>query len=617
MFRLATADLETGILSVNVSALSKHKYGSTLHATLEAFVYGTPIDYLHLMSRMNDSRERALNVLYFSNLLHELRHFFDLLLTPYGAFLLRHFFQNAQIVSTLLGAGEPVIVPFVRASDSFYYKNVLNLTNFESTDAYKYATRFKRYRDIFSHDAAGIAHENGKIIRFGGKAMLEALAFSLQANFLHFPTLRSPALEEAFPGAYAPYDSTDPSTLDVIYRWFVPLQHTIGKSANSASAKLLHVAIFASLCGRYRSGKSTQHSHWLDSLPTFDVGSQLPSTLFRALLGELINRHEGKSIDADMTWDDAWEIVDSIFEHETGNRIVTAIDFDIEQDELLAASVKLAEQGRPNDDPLRRTFNWYRSVTTMRRRVFSKASMRPATFADSLGNLEFFGPELTAPIEFVYPASSNVIFPGSTSIDSDVLPLPSEMTKMIKLTPGRSILDRVRYLLMRRPVPSERVYYSSMRMRGEQEVPEREVLAWREMSSFVVPLIRTVLYSHDPHVIVGRKSSTVMEVVGSSPNVFFAGATNSVFEVEGVHHHFNFYDVQSAECDSCTDGRRYGRHDLCSVSSLTLRNNATFIKEIDSLEEGVHRHIKLRDWAEYLLCRDCFSRYFPEKEWQE
>jgi hypothetical protein len=66
MFRLAVADPENAVISINVSALSRHRFGSTLHASLEPFIWGSPMDYLHQMSRMDDSEECALNLVYYS-----------------------------------------------------------------------------------------------------------------------------------------------------------------------------------------------------------------------------------------------------------------------------------------------------------------------------------------------------------------------------------------------------------------------------------------------------------------------------------------------------------------------------------------------------------------------
>ena len=62
---------------------------------------------------MDDSGERAFNIVYYSNLLHELRHFFDFLLTPFGAFAIRDAFVNYQLVLGLVFKGAPIVVPFL------------------------------------------------------------------------------------------------------------------------------------------------------------------------------------------------------------------------------------------------------------------------------------------------------------------------------------------------------------------------------------------------------------------------------------------------------------------------------------------------------------------------
>ena len=69
-----------------------------------------------------------------------------------------------------------------------------------------------------------------------------------------------------FPDAFREFNGNDPSDVDVIYKWFAPLQRLIGTDQNTGAAKLLHVIIFASLCGTYRSGTQTNLMRAFDKI---------------------------------------------------------------------------------------------------------------------------------------------------------------------------------------------------------------------------------------------------------------------------------------------------------------------------------------------------------------
>jgi hypothetical protein len=613
MFRLAVADPESGVISINVSALSRHRFGSTLHASLEAFVYGSPIDYLHQMSRMDDSEERAFNIVYYSTLIHELRHFFDFLITPYGAFDLRTTMNACQMLLGLMGAGEPLIIPFILGSDPFFAKHVLGLENFENSPACKVGRIFRNRQEIFKGDKTGYRHENGRTIRFGGSAMLEALAFNFQRTFLNFSTLRTPNLEKMFPAGFSEFDGKNPTNVDIMYRWFAPFQHMISKSPNEAVAKILHIIVFASLCGRYRSGVRGNFLRDISNLnlPVFSLGPELPSQMFQTLLGRIIDQFEDKALDRNTTWDDAWNIVDQSFLKEYGRSIIGSIAFDLEEDEYLAASMP---DGWPSEDhSIEHIYVWYRSLTALRRRVFDRFRARPANFVDPLAQLTLFGPEFPAPIEMVYPHSTNIVFPGSEPVDSEILPLPSFITDQIRLIDS----DKGGAEVVEKPVLHERVYYWSTLFKGDGQWTEQELASWKSMSSFFRPFLKTLLYSHDPHVVVGRMSKMIIDsLLTSKVKVNLANNANKVFEVESPEAYFNFHQLEKCACDLCLNQFPHTKEDLRSVSSLTLRGTDRFQDLLETEKDTLEGYLRLRDWSEYRLCRDCFRLYFPDRAWQ-
>jgi hypothetical protein len=255
---------------------------------------------------------------------------------------------------------------------------------------------------------------------------------------------------------------------------------------------------------------------------------------------------------------------------------------------------------------------WYKSVTAMRRRVFDRLRGKPANFVDPLTQLELFGPEFSAPIEMVYPHSTNSLFPGSQSIDLEFMRLPRAFMERIKVTgenraQGMSI----------KPGIYERVYYASTLFKGETPCTEQELKSWSLMSSFFKPFLKTILYSHDPHVVVGRMSKMIVDsLVNSKLDVRFVDGSGHVFEAESPEAYFDFHGIETSACDLCSDGRQYRKDDLRSVSSLTLRMNERFRKLLDDEKDSIAGYLRERDWSEYRVCRRCFAKYFPDRAWQ-
>ena len=247
---------------------------------------------------------------------------------------------------------------------------------------------------------------------------------------------------------------------------------------------------------------------------------------------------------------------------------------------------------------------WYRSITNMRRRVFETFASRPANFVDPLAALHLFGPGLPAPVEFVYPHSTNVVYPGSHPVDSEILPLPKEITDAIALPDAGT-----------QSVPK---LHERTKFRGTSQISDDEANSWQLVSSFLRPFCRTVLYSHDPHVVVGRMSWNVINALsGSKVPVHFLVNHRTIAEVKFPRNYFQFYQIKSSACDLCTDSAQYTEENLRSISSLSLRSLLKFQELLTLDSDTFAGHLRLRDWSEYRLCRKCFKVYFPERVWRD
>jgi hypothetical protein len=90
---------------------------------------------------------------------------------------------NYQIVLGLLLEGQPVIIPFISGSDPVIGKYQLGLQDFATTPSCAAGRMIREQQKVFVGDRRGLRHENGRVVHFGGSAMLEALAFSFQTTF--------------------------------------------------------------------------------------------------------------------------------------------------------------------------------------------------------------------------------------------------------------------------------------------------------------------------------------------------------------------------------------------------------------------------------------------------
>jgi hypothetical protein len=254
---------------------------------------------------------------------------------------------------------------------------------------------------------------------------------------------------------------------------------------------------------------------------------------------------------------------------------------------------------------------WYRSLTSMRRRVFDRFKVRKANFVDPLAALKLFGPEFSAPIEMVYPHSTNVVFPGSDPVDQELMPLPEAITKQIVL------VDHGQKMAVK-PRLHETVYYASTLFKGHSQCSEQETKSWRLMSAFFRPFLKTILYSHDPHVVVGRMSKMIVDYLATSKvNVRMLNEIGSVFESERPDAYFDFHQIRESGCDLCMNASQYyTKEGLRSVSSLSLRSTKPFQELLEREKDSFAGYLRLRDWSEYRMCRSCFNSYFPERAWQ-
>jgi hypothetical protein len=102
VFRLFQIDPETSAIHINVGALERHKHSDIFIATLDAFRHNRVVDLWSTVVHYPDTDERAYAILSLSQLMHELKHFLDIVLTPYGFQRIRTAFEFYRVLPHLL-----------------------------------------------------------------------------------------------------------------------------------------------------------------------------------------------------------------------------------------------------------------------------------------------------------------------------------------------------------------------------------------------------------------------------------------------------------------------------------------------------------------------------------
>lgn len=619
MFRLAVADVETGILHVNVSAISSHKYARTLSATLHAFLYASPKQFIKEMARLPASEERDESILYYSVLLHELRHVLDLLVTPYGAWRIRHTFQSMTAVPQMLGKDIPIIIPFELAGDPFYGKFKLGLENYEETPNCVFARYWKAHKNIIAQDNRGFQTENKREMQFGGEAMLEALAFGVQADLINAFSDDAAGLRDRFPAAFEDFRGADPTHVDVTYRWYALFNGMIGTKPSTGTAKLTATAIFASLCGRYMVADPLKFRISIQqagSTPTRDLSGSLPSRLFQKLIGDLINRYEGMEVDPELTWQAAWDAVDVAFRKEFDISIFEMLEEDLQANFRFLEEVKAglnaeaSELMRILDDAM----TWFQAHLENRRRTLERFRERPYLLVDHLSQMDMFGTDILVPIMLEYPESANEVIPLSKAVDTEYFRLPNVLSKRCHV-PNSSFIDRMKKRF--RPAKlMQRVYYSSFIMKGVRADQQDRYGAWPNLMQLQAPLFKAVFYGDDPMDISGRSVHVILKALSKGKTMTFAYVKSEAEQmvVSSAENYFEFHGIERAQCDFCeqTDAKQLTKHELVSVSAASSRGLRTH-KGLPAEIHEMARLLEERDWSESRVCEPCFRRLFPQR----
>ena len=606
MFRLFQIDPETAAIHVNIGAIEGHRYSEALRASLDAFRGNHLDDLLRTLYRLPDSDERAHVAAFTSQLIHELRHAVDLLLTPYGFHRIRTGFEFYEMLPPFLATDECKIFPFSSWVDDGM-RRLLGGEGTETSYSYQIAQLAHNRRLLIEADNHRFKHESGPLMSLGGDAILEALAFGFQVEWLQHPRFDTHRLRKLMPYAF-PTEVDDGASeaeltqFDLTYRWHYPLMGVFTQERTPAAASLMYNILFASLCGSlFHDAKPRALDYkTASSVPrigTRDVSDRMPSRRLQELLGWFGNYVEnGHSIpDAPM---DGWELVNEAARSIWHRSVLEEIAADVAADEALLGGWRaLAPEGLFSVRPCAA----FADLCDVRRALFAALVNSPELILRPLRLAEVADEHLSLPICYFYPEGTEEEMDGTKRVIERLVPLPVELATAWKVPEGSDDPDKFF---------AHQVLYSSweMKVANSAAVRPQGTRAWDVIMGEFAPSYKLALYGHRYRTMLEYDLVCARDRLATGQSdVRWDDFYLDVEDISASWEYFHFYDLKVANCDACGDETT--ADDSIIASSATLRSSESFMESFQD-KHGITRYRLLDlDWSPWLICSSCRTRF--------
>lgn len=580
MFRLLQIDAETAAMHINCTALQKHAEVDRLWETVDAFFdYGPSFVLSGLMSE-NDSTEKFNAVALFSSLLHEVRHYVDLILTPFGFYRLRTAFECYVLLSQLVVSEEVKQIPIpLMSGASKVNQRMLGLSNYEGSRSEQFSKYLQSRADVICEDNQ----------RHGGDAVLEALAFSIQAE-LALSVFRGDEYEKRMPYLYGSIGGTSPKQVafNSKYRWHYAMAHRIDDNADAGTMAIVYWILFASLCGPLNEGervlvKGLEDWNIQNTLQKFRLmDDAVPSGRLRKLY-EYFERSAPK-IDKTAAFNIVNEASVSLF----GRGIVEELEIDIRQDKALIERLKDASDfsSRLAID----SFFAFEDLVTRREALVAEFKQNPSSFISPVPFIKRLTPEKMPHVILNYPHG---LLPQDLETGHEII---TDQTWEIPVI----VSD------CEESVRRERRLYSVLRPTKSQKICAKE--SWLGVYSVLAPSYKVMLY--------GRRYRSMLELDIMQAGLFGNREPKAVWDpiyaspddVSEADEYYRFYGLNLQNCDICS--RPSSISDTRYVSAATMRGNSPFVEEFQRTQPAIAVVLLLFvDYSGWVVCRQCGSRY--------
>jgi hypothetical protein len=181
VFSVVQTDPETSAIHFNDYAVAEHKDGAALTNLFHACFALTPTELLRSIKQTKNPAHEARLGSFAGNVLHEMRHYLDVVFTPYGFFRLRSAFEAYNAIAIRLADNElqQIPIPLMSGTDVINQK-LLGLKSYSDTILSRIADTIIRRIELISDDNAPVQRNDFTYVGCGGDAILEALAYASQ-----------------------------------------------------------------------------------------------------------------------------------------------------------------------------------------------------------------------------------------------------------------------------------------------------------------------------------------------------------------------------------------------------------------------------------------------------
>jgi hypothetical protein len=602
MFRVIQIDPETLAIQLNAGAISVHSRSVDLFNFVDAARVDGILAPLLVANNAGDMDLLSFGTSY----LHELRHFADLLLTPFGFYRIRTAFEFFRNLPYLVFASDGEIpIPLMSGMDPITRTAIGVGPGFEESVAYRLGlTSFSRVRVINAenhYDPANLS------IRYGGDRILEALAYITQFEFL-FQKCDTPKTRQQFSSFF---NSFEGSEFDLSYRWFTPDCHKLHPSETMPNNTLMMAILFASLCGSIPVTVPPSSTLHRNQPPSRDVGEKLPSVRYRDLIDHF-KENPRPSIDEP---DEAFELVDAACKNLFGLGIADEIEEDLRYSQNF---VEAYSQTRQEGAGVAAQFNpipMLAELIEYRKLLVNDFKSDPKSFCTSQGFYEQVAPALRP--TFIYHNLYGILLPEGvrySRLPGQSIGLFDRRMKPPKTSEGPSQSITVAYATWSPLLGDNGSHiegFSTVIEDREQAIGyiANEILASRQgVYGLLAPLFRWILYGNKSRNISEAENDRWAAALGLDENRFVIDPFYEEAEDISLPDAFlEFFCRAENYCDIC--GSRVAKDNSYLVSARTMRQNPAVVEFYRARGADFEfRFLKL-DWSDWLVCHADMERF--------
>lgn len=587
VYRLLQVDPETAAIHVNLSEIQRHPSNGAFLSAIAHFTAGNLHGRITELLRAAPGIERAREVSMLSHLVHEARHHFDMIMTPFGFYRIRAAFEFYALAPHLLAEDAPrTLFPLALNLDEFYCR----LHSVGPSGAVLEALfRLVRNRhDIILADNRKERLADGTLVGTGGDAIMEALAFSAGVEFVHH-LFDDPWVRRIHPIAF---DGNHGPQLQATYAWHFSLARLLEQEPRVGTMRLVVTMMFAALCGstardaKIRVVAAGARDHEDSSR---DVTASLPSQRLDKLVRHFADQAESRSFGS-MSVDEVVGCVEKACRELFGLGFLEEIQADIEADEALVDAWGKGASEFP--------VKAFADLLTYRKYLAEHFLADPNEFLSPVNFIAAFDRHCRPAVLGCSPMGSlvrndddmeNVLVDRFVATPEPILAAIGHKTEEGKAYANRGVLIELL------PRLSDEEVFSHLDQ-------------WKSIWGFFSPLYKMGLYGACCRTLTEAEVVVVRDyLIGNHPNIVLEPFFDRPNDVSSPVDYFLFHELSTAECDVCGHDCQVDEMRWVSARTFHLNRDARqhWLDQFDEFTRQVAVWRFDMDFSGWKLCTAC------------